>query len=194
MQDEINDLQNLWQGQPTHTSAFEEVMGAIHKQDKKQKRDWIMILITFPITCITLLWVASLLNFSLFLTLGVCVILLAMLMIAGLMYYNLFQAVDADQDLSSKTFIQQQIHQLEHRKRITSRYMVWYQILLITGINISYLDSIAPMDPMIRVAIHLGTTLAIGIGAYFGIKKRMDRYKTELDPLIEQLQEWKTES
>lgn len=187
MDDDIKQWQDMWSGQDSNPPKLDGVISQLVKAERKNKRDRIIMIITFPLTFFCLLSVMPVLQSPLYM-ISLLLITGAMLMILLLTYRTKLDAVASEEDFSNKVFLENQVKKLKGKMKITSYYMWIYVILLVLGINIGYIEALRPAGLGFRFFAHSIVTVGMLVGMYFGIKQRMEKYKVELEPLIEQLE------
>lgn len=188
MDDELKELQELWQGQEAHPMdalGLIKRLNALEQKNRKEKR---RLLALFPGTMLILLALLLIVPKLPLYILGISLIGLAMLMVIYLVYKNSLPLVSEEQDLDNEAFLKETVKKLKGRKAMTSRFMWLYTVLLVMGINIGYIDVLSVADPVFRILAHTVVTVALPIGNYFAIRKRMQQNEEELQPLIEQLE------
>ncbi|MEL6864093.1 MAG: hypothetical protein AAFP19_06730 [Bacteroidota bacterium] len=187
MQDEFKDWQQLWQDQPTSPKDLKIMIQQLNKIERKNRLERIVLVLSFPLTIALLLSVLPVLSSPYYLA-AIVLISVAMLMIIWQSYRMRFAPLSEDQQFDNRQFLETQIQKLKIKIKLTSTYMWIYAILLISGINIGYLEALAPMSPMMRIGLHLFVTVTMLLGMYFGIRHRLKKYQTDLIPLVQQLE------
>lgn len=191
MDDELKELQDLWQGQKASPRDIQELIGELNGLEAKLRKEKRKLLVLFPTTMLVLIALLAILPKAPLYIAGISLIGLAMLMVLFLSYRNSFPPVSQQQDMSNEVFLQETIDKLMARKLLTSRYMWIYTALLVLGLNIGYIDVLSEAGLTFRILGHGFVSIFLPIGNYFAIKKRMAKYEEELDPLIEQLESLK---
>lgn len=190
MDEELKSWKNLFQQRQAKEIDPTSLIKSFNQLEKKSRRDKIILTITFPVTILLLISIIP--SFSSPYYLGaVALMSLAMLFVLLMLYRNKFSKIDASQDFSNKEFVTRQIQTLKNRILITSRDMWIYAILLISGINVGYLEALQFFSLPTRIGLHLGVTLLLFVGFYFGIKRKLKEYDREIIPLIHQLESFK---
>lgn len=192
MQDEFKDWQALWQDQPTSPKDLKIMIQQLNKIERRDKIERIILLLSFPVTIALLLSVLPVLSSPYYLA-AIVLISVAMLMVIWQSYRMRFAPLSEDQQFDNKQFLETQIQKLKIKIKLTATYMWVYAGLLISAINIGYLEALAPMTPMMRISLHLLVTITMLLGMYFGIRNRLKKYQTDLIPLVQQLEAMKEE-
>ncbi|MCI4670222.1 MAG: hypothetical protein MRZ79_18950 [Bacteroidia bacterium] len=191
MNDDLRDLQELWQGQESHTKDVSEMIQSLNAFEAKLKKEKRRLQVLFPGTMLFLLALTFLFPMSIYYLIGIGLIGIAMMMILLLVYRNSYPNVSPDQDLSNKEFLQDTIDKLKGRKLITSRYMYIYTFLLVLGINLAYVEVLQEAGMIFRIFSHGFVTVILPIANIIAIRKREGKNNKELDPLIDQLERLK---
>lgn len=191
MSDFIKELQNTWyqvKQEPANTEKFINELIHIEKKDKFAR---IFLLILFPLTLIALLIILPFAS-SIYYQIAITLICIGMLIILLTFYQSKITFIKNEAILDNISFINRLQKSLKRKMEITSRYMWIYTFLLISGINIGYIEVLKEMNISIRIFIHLALTLILFWFMYSGIKKKIKKNQIELVPIIEKLESIKS--
>jgi hypothetical protein len=89
---------------------------------------------------------------------------------------------------NSYNYIWVAIKKLKYRKFLMICVMPIYGLLLITGINLVYIDVISDLTITLRWVIHLGLSFLMAGFFFLTIRKKFKKERREIDPLIKELQ------
>ncbi|MEM6966508.1 MAG: hypothetical protein AAF573_17220 [Bacteroidota bacterium] len=187
MDEELKKWKDLFQQRQAEEIDTTELIKNFNQLEKKNRRDKILLTILFPVTVLLLISVVP--SFASPYYLGAIILMtLAMLFMLLKLYKNRFSKIEDSENFSNKTFVTHQIQVLKNRILLTSRDMWIYAFLLIAGINVGYIEALQYFSIPARVGLHLGVSLMLIAGFYFGIKKKLKEYDREIVPLIQQLE------
>ncbi|NAS32071.1 hypothetical protein GTQ40_13880 [Flavobacteriaceae bacterium R38] len=187
MEQDIADWKNLWEEEKSSPINLDNLTKQLVKIEKKNKRDRILILITFPFTLIVLATILPLFK-SYYYLFSIACICIGMLIILVQLYKSKIKKYSDEKDFNNQEFIKSNIKSLKESVITTSKYMWIYTALFLLGLNIGYIEILKSLDLLVRILIHSGVTLTILLFMYSGIKKRNKKNKKEILPLIDELQ------
>ena len=190
MNQNIDKLRELWQSEKSKSSDPHQLVEVLKKNEKKAKLERSILFIAVPLTTIFLAIILPIFQ-SKYFFLSLLFMGAAMFMILFQVYKNKPVKVNGEADFDNQHFIEAQIKQLKTSIFTTSKYMWIYSILLIVGLNLSYLEILKDLNLSLRFAIQFSFSIFFFFLMYAGIKKRMKQNKIELFPLIEQLEKIK---
>lgn len=188
MNKDIKDLQDLWQGEQSSPTDQQQLIDNLNSVEKKAKRERWMMLVTFFVTIVILLFILPVME-SWYYLFSITILGFAMLMIIFLVHRTKFHSLSNGKDFSNQQFITSHIQKLKDKITIASKYMWVYGILITAGINVGYLEALKEMTLSSRVGYHVLATVLILAAMCYGVKKKMDEYSEEVTPLISQLNE-----
>lgn len=194
MEQEISNWQNLWKEKKSSSLDINLLIKQLNNIEKKEKLERIVLLITVPITLIILATNLSIFSNTYYL-ISIILIGLGMLMILLQTYRSKNNLIENNSELNNRKYIETLIFKLKERILTTSRYMWIYAFLLISGLNIGYIDILEKFNLPLsaRIITHFVLTGIMCYLFYYGISKRKKKHKKEILPLIKLLENLKKE-
>jgi hypothetical protein len=125
---------------------------------------------------------------------AIILISVAILMILWQAYQIRFQPFRDEQLLTNRQFLGQYIENVNRKIRLTDKYMWIYAGLIIFAVNLGYLEALKHLSLSARLIIHTGFTFGLFYVFSQLIKKRLQKYRIEMDPLLEILEDLKKNS
>ena len=191
----IDDLKSDWKSQQKPgSSAKQEVdptslLNSFENVQHKTKKENIILSITLSLT-IAFLWgmVYFLGNTSWWVYTGVIIMTVEMIATAAFAWYRNSLKKWGNVQSDSYNHILAAIKKLKYRKFLMIYVLPVYAILLITGINLVYIDVIGDMSLILRWVIHLGVSVLMGGFFFYELNRRLKKERREIDPMIEELQ------
>jgi|AntRauMFilla1563_2_1112583.scaffolds.fasta_scaffold02864_2 Flp pilus assembly protein TadB len=187
METNFDNIQKLWQNQKAKEFDLPSLISQMKRVEKKQKKEWIIVISLTPITVIflsfVLPWRESLLG-----TLSIILVALGMAWVIWLSAKSRLKSIDDSERYSNQEFIQSQLKKLKLRYTILRKHMISYGLVIALAINIGYLVTLAPLSLPIRIAAHVGATLFIFTVMWITIRRKRKKYDQELKPIIEDLE------
>ncbi|GGW46219.1 hypothetical protein [Arenibacter certesii] len=185
MDPEILNWKNLWKEEKSGPLDITKLIADLNKIEKRGRTERIALLIALPMTLILLLFLLPVLSNTYYLT-AVSLIGLGMIMILIQIYKSRFGAIKNEAELSNQKYIVKLIDKLKKQMLITSRYMWFYTLLLILGINIGYVAILehSGLSLFSRIMIHSVLSAAMFAFMYFSILKRKKKNNQRILPLI----------
>lgn len=187
METNFNDIQELWQSQKAGNFDLTGLIEQMKATEKKQKREWILGLVSVPFTLAVLVYALPLKD-SLLGVLTLLIIALGMVWVIWLNSKSLLKSVENSEAYNQKDYVAEQIQKLELRGEIIQKHMITYGVLLALAINLGYLAVLAPLSLETRLAAHLGATLFIAVLMWFTLKRKRKTFEKESGPMIRQLE------
>ena len=188
METNFSDIQQLWQSQKAKELDLNLLMQQMNKVEKKQKLEWMLVLILTPTTIVFLAFVLPLKD-SILGSLSLILIGLGMGWVIYLSSKSKLSAQNDPEVFSNQEFIKSQIKKLSLRNRIIRKHMISYGLILILAINLGYLAVLEPLSPGFRISAHLGASLMIVVIMLITIRRKSKKYDQELKPIIESLKQ-----
>ena len=193
----IDELKSIWQNQKISSDVenFQEnllsdMIDELRKFEKKQDKRTVFkafsVSLLLSILCTILIMNKE---FTFFSVLGMSVIIISA---AVFMYYyrkTQFKIEKLDMQNKSKQLIDSAISILNEQKKLFKEKFSSFIVGLITGLNVMYIDLLKDDPADERVMMHVGMSILILIGMYFGQKLRERIFKREFQPLIDELNE-----
>jgi len=192
MEQDISNLQKLWKEEKATPFDLNKLINQVNSIEKKGKLERIVLLIAVPITIVILVTMLPLLSNGYYLV-SIILMSLGMLMILLQSFRSKNSLIKNEHELNNQNYIETLITKLKERMLTTSKYMWIYAFLLITGLNIGYIDILEKFNLPFSAKIITHLVLA-GIMLYFfyyGISKRKKKNNTEILPLINLLENLK---
>lgn len=193
---ELNDLQQLWQGQSAGHSIPEpeQTLSGIQEFHRKVRRERRWLTLSFIFTFLFLTATFWMYHSTLY-VIGILTVFGAMTFMLVLIWKNRLQMDGSQFDLSNQQFLSSNIDFIQRRRALTARYMPVYGFLLILGINVGYIDILGLMDlpSLVRIGIHMGLSLVMILFFRVGIKKHLKKFDLKLTPLLTSLKKMNTE-
>ena len=194
----IDDLKSDWKSQQKPgSSAKQEIdptslLNSFEKVQHKTKKENIILSITLSLT-IAFLWgmVYFLGNTSWWVYTGVIIMTVEMIATAAFAWYRNSLKKWGNVQSNSYNYILAAIKKLKYRKFLMIYVMPMYGLLLITGINLVYIDVISELSSTLRWVIHLSVSGILAVFFIVQIARRLKKERREIDPLIEELQAMK---
>ena len=194
----IDDLKSDWKSQQKPgSSAKQEVdptslLNSFENVQHKTKKENIILSITLSLT-IAFLWgmVYFLGNTSWWVYTGVIIMTVEMIATAAFAWYRNSLKKWGNVQSDSYNHILAAIKKLKYRKFLMIYVMPMYGLLLITGINLVYIDVISELSSTLRWVIHLSVSGILAVFFIVQIARRLKKERREIDPLIEELQAMK---
>ncbi len=187
---ELDDLQQIWKGQSSHMDlpGPEQVLNGIQDLHKKVQKERKGMTLSFILTFL-ILGATTFMYSKPFYIIGLLLIFLAMSFMLFLIWKNKEADTGNHFDLTNQNFLQKNIRFIQHRRKITTKYMPIYASLLILGLNTGYINILEEfgMDGMMRLGIHIGFTLLMVLAFYFGIKNHLKKFDEKIIPLLDSL-------
>jgi hypothetical protein len=187
METNFDNIQKLWQNQKAKEFDLPSLISQMKRVEKKQKKEWIIVISLTPITVIflsfVLPWRESLLG-----TLSIILVALGMAWVIWLSAKSRLKSIDDSERFNSQAFIQSQLKKLRLRYTILKKHMITYGLIISLAINIGYLVTLEPLSLPIRIAAHVGATLLIFSIMWITIRRKRKKYDQELKPIIEDLE------
>lgn len=188
MEQDISNWKNLWEEKKTSPLDVKTLIHQLTRVEKRNKKERIILAISFPITVLILLLFLPISESYYYLTAILC-IGLGMLLILWQLYKSKLKPNTQEGDLNNQNYIAATIKSLKEKMMITSKYMWMYTFLLLLGLNTGYIEVLQHLSIPLRILIHVLLTLGILVFMYVGIKKRMLKNKKEIKPLIDELED-----
>ncbi|WP_394747842.1 hypothetical protein [Spongiimicrobium salis] len=185
MEDDITNWKSLWEEEKPSPFNITALIERLLRLEKKEKRERIFVLITFPLTLIFLGIVLPIFESNYFI-IAISCIGIAMLMLLLQLYRSKLKHKD-EVSFNNQAYIQENIKKLQGKMTTTSRYMWGYTFLLLLGLNIGYVEVLKSLNFAIRVGIHAGLSIAILCFMFFSIRRRIKKNEKEILPLIDAL-------
>lgn len=188
MDDFINELQNTWSKATPSKKNIDSILKEILNQEKKERRTRIFLLIAAPLTIISLiilLPVAQSLYYQL------AIVLIAVAMIILILQFQLSR-IESPKDAyieSTADYVKTLLNKYEQKMNITRTYMWIYTVLLISGLNIGYIEALNDLNFQLRIAIHFAISVVLFWFMYSGIRKKIKKNNQELLPVKNKLEE-----
>lgn len=115
---------------------------------------------------------------------GILVLSVEMVLGSGFAWYRTSLKKADHIQVDSYTYITKAIQKLRYRK-LFSRYIIpLYSLLLVTGINLVYVDVLSDYSMIWRLMIHFAVSLAIAVFVVLEFRKRIKKQRNEIDPMI----------
>ena len=188
MKDELKNWQQNWQQEKAPLPDSNTLLQMLNKMEARASRERVLILLAFVLTIGFLIWALPLFKSAYFIT-GFSLIALAMVILLVRLFMHKLKPANRIDLLDNKAFLQQQIKSLRWRMRTTAVYMWVYAFLLMAGINIVYFDALSDLSITGRLWAHGCASLFIIVIFVWGVRRRMKKYRQELLPLIEALED-----
>jgi len=193
--DNLDAFKNLWQSQeqelvsrdlPTNESDLAAQLKAFQK--KTAKEDFSSPIVGIIVHAVLLSTFYFLHGWK-YIT-GILMVLLAVNMMVALIKRSQLSTKEIDFNQQGTDFITNILRKIKARRKMTTRYMPIYALLLIGGINLSYLDILPLMDltKVQLLLIHGGLTLMMGLAFYFGIKSYLKKFDDKVNPMVAELE------
>jgi dolichyl-phosphate-mannose--protein O-mannosyl transferase len=122
---------------------------------------------------------------------GVIIMTVEMIATAAFAWYRNSLKKWGNVQSNSYNYILAAIKKLKYRKFLMIYVMPMYGLLLITGINLVYIDVISELSSTLRWVIHLSVSGILAVFFIVQIARRLKKERREIDPLIEELQAMK---
>ena len=192
MEQDISNWQNLWNEEKSTSFDVNKLIQQLNKIEQKGKLERIALLITFPLTIIILAIMLPVFS-NIYYLLFIILIGIGMLMLLLQSFRSKNNVIENDSELSNRKYIETLIVKLKERMLMTSRYMWIYAFLLISGLNIGYIDILEKFNLPLsaRIITHFILTGVMCYLFYYGISKRKKKHKKEILPLIKLLENLK---
>lgn len=188
MDDFINDLQNTWSKATPSEKNIDSILKEILNQEKKERRTRIFLLIAAPLTIISLIILLPVAQ-SLYYQLAIVLIALAMIFL--ILQFQLSR-IESPKDAyieSTADYVKTLLNKYEQKMNITRTYMWIYTVLLISGLNIGYIEALNDLNFQLRIAIHFAISVVLFWFMYSGIRKKIKKNNRELLPVKNKLEE-----
>lgn len=194
MEQDISNLQNLWKEEKSTSFDLNKLITQLNKIEKRGKLERIVLLISVPVTIIilaTLLPISSNQNYLI----SILLMSLGMLMILIQSFRSKNNLIKNEYELNNQNYLETLIVKLKERMLTTSRYMWVYALLLITGLNIGYIDILEKFNLPLsaKIITHFMLSGVMLYLFYYGISKRKKKNNDEILPLINLLENLKKE-
>lgn len=186
MSNNFDDLKNIWQQVKSDPVEYNQLISKLKRMERKSKIEQGLLLFLFPMTLIALLILLPFTK-SIYYLISISLFGIGMLMILFQIYQSRIKHNIKQDSLSNKEFVNNMIMTLHRKMKITSRYLWIYTILLITGINIGYIEVLAEMILFHRLLVHFAISIVVAWFMYSSINKRIIKNKRENLPIIENL-------
>ena len=185
MNKDITNWQNLWKEEKSTPLDIEKTIILLNKIEKKGKLERIILLVTVPLTIIGLAALLPLLPSLYYLT-AIVLISFGMLMILIQFYRTRYAIITHEVELNNREYVENVIHRLKQRMLMTSRFMWFYTVFLILGLNVGYIDILQKFNLSIgiRIIIHIIFTVVMGFIMYYTIRRRKKENDKGILPLI----------
>jgi len=188
MDDFINELQNTWSKATPSEKNIDSILKEILNQEKKERRTRIFLLIAAPLTIISLILLLPVAQ-SLYYQLAIVLIALAMIFL--ILQFQLSR-IESPKDAyveSTADYVKTLLKKYEQKMNITRTYMWIYTVLLISGLNIGYIEALNDLNFELRIAIHSAISVVLFWFMYSGIRKKIKKNNRELLPVKNKLEE-----
>lgn len=188
MDDFINELQNTWSKATPSEKNIDSILKEILNQEKKERRTRIFLLIAAPLTIISLIILLPVAQ-SLYYQLAIVLIALAMIFL--ILQFQLSR-IESPKDAyieSTADYVKTLLNKYEQKMNITRTYMWIYTVLLISGLNIGYIEALNDLNFQLRIAIHFAISVVLFWFMYSGIRKKIKKNNQELLPVKNKLEE-----
>lgn len=194
MEQDISNLQNLWKEEKSSYFDLNKLITQLNKIEKKGKLERIVLLISVPITIVILATLLPLFSNQNYL-ISILLMSLGMLMILIQTFRSKNNLIKNEHELNNQNYIETLIVKLKERMLTTSRYMWVYALLLITGLNIGYIDILEKFNIPLsaKIITHFMLSGVMLYLFYYGISKRKKKNNDEILPLINLLENLKKE-
>ena len=192
----IDELQVLWQNQEMKDTPKgfskelrNEIIEKASKTGKKIFRINILKTIGLVIIFANLIYMLYRSNIdSLFQFVGVGLMMLSTIIFMIIYWRTQFTQRKLDFSLQEYEFIDNSIKLIRNQKQLFRQQFKYFIVVIIISINIMYIDFFRDMETLTRIIFHLAYTL-IFIAFYpIGLKIRERKFKKELQPLIDYLE------
>ncbi len=183
----FEETKNLWQQVKSDSIDLDKLITELIKSDRKSKREKVLLLILFPLTLITLILLLPFTN-SIYYLIAILLFGIGMLMILFQIYKSKIAAKKPEETLDNKNYVVHLIIVLNRKMEITSRYMWVYTFLLISGLNIGYVEALHGNNLLIRIIVHIVLSFLLLWFMNSAIKKRIKKNEKEILPIIKKLE------
>ncbi|MEM7575384.1 MAG: hypothetical protein AAF433_20930 [Bacteroidota bacterium] len=191
MKTDWKNWSQLWQQQNAPDLSPNEIIERLNRLGTSARRQRRWLVLTFSITAITLLSMGLIWG-GIWTSAGIGLMLFAMGMILYQAFSSPLQVVDEIAQFDQQQFLKRQIKALEQGRRLASRYMWIYAVLLTLGLNLTYLDALSALYTSWRIAISLVVSLTLLSAFAYSISRYLSRLDQELGPLVNQLKAWQS--
>ena len=186
MEEDIANWKNSWKEEKSDASNVQTLIVALNKLEKKEKRERVFIGVAFPLTLLFLGLVLPIFE-SYYYSAAIFCIGIGMITLLIQIYWSKLKYKD-EGSFTNQEYIKKNIKRLKGKMMTTSRYMWGYTFLLLTGLNIGYLEVLRNVGLPLRITIHGVLSIAILVFMYFGIQRRSKKNTKEIVPLINRLE------
>ncbi|CAM1343007.1 hypothetical protein [Tenacibaculum amylolyticum] len=189
MEKEFTQWQNLWKQKAASPLDIEKLIDSLNQMEKKGKLERIILLIAIIGTFVLLAILLPILSNFYYAT-SFSLIGFGMLLILFQVYKSKLPVIQNNIELTNHAYVQTLIKKLTRKMRITSIYMWIYTFLLISGMNIGYIEILQNFEATfsIKVLVHLLLSSVLLFGMYYSIQKRKQKNTAEIAPLIQLLE------
>ncbi len=192
METNFNDLQNMWKLQKaTSTSSTESLIEGLKRRDRINKRERIALTISFALS-ISVLFISTFYVGNIFYTIGIILISIGMVIFLWQIFESKLPKSHQNFDANTKDFATKQIYVLKNTLNISAKYIWVYAAFIIIGLNISYIGFVKFLPVSVLIAINLFFTVGLFYIFYYSIKKRKQKNREEILPLIARLEDMLT--
>lgn len=188
MEKDITNWKSLWKEEVATPIDLSALIKDLNSIEKKGKLERLVLLISILGTIILLVSFLPILSNRYYLT-SVIIIGLGMLMILLQLFKSKQKLLNNESELNNQIYIKTLIDNLKQRMLITSKYMWFYTLMLILGINVGYIEVLQNFNMSIvtRIIIHAVITGIMLYIMHYAIEKRKKRNNKRILPLIELL-------
>jgi uncharacterized protein YacL len=194
---DLQQLQQIWKTgslpdakQPSHAPEQKQaVWDRIDRFQRKIRRENIWVTLCFLATSAVLGFIWYWYEWQqLYTSLGILLIILAM---GGSLYF-FFQRVmekrHRDLGQNSRAFIREAVQSLQQQRMMIKRIIPIYALMLISGLNLVYLDILNSLSLHLRLIIHIMLTAILAVFFYFSRKHRLSKFNQTYGRDLELLQ------
>ncbi|MEL6926340.1 MAG: hypothetical protein AAFO94_20020 [Bacteroidota bacterium] len=192
--DNLEQLKNMWQQQSTpatpalSSNSSTQLVEQLQAYQRKTQKETRWLTFNLVATHVVLFGTFAIMQTWKYIV-GVTLIVIAMDFMLVLVWKNQLSSREVDFNQQGTQFVSSILRKLKGRRKISSRFMPLYSLLLLVGLNLGWLDIFPLMEltPLQQLLIQGAMTLLLGVGTFFGIKGFLKKFDAEVNPMIEEL-------